>query len=172
MMNTAPWFVVVIMLNTPLSCYGLLGVQTTSQFTMHFYSRGTPVKINTQEFTKLLKRIAEAWNEGDPKKAADCYTEDAIYTEPPANQVYVGRKALYEFFGGDKKPAPRMKMGWHHLAFDEGEQVGFGEYTFEGKNRYHGIVIVKIKEGKVSNWREYQYNSSLEWRDFVGKNRF
>ena len=24
-----------------------------------------------------------------------------------------------------------MKMTWHHLAFDEESQVGFGEYTFQ-----------------------------------------
>lgn len=130
------------------------------------------MKITTAEFTRLLKTIAEGWNEGNPRKAADCYTEDAIYTEPPDKQVYLGRKALYDFFGGDKKPAPPMKMTWHHLAFDEEEQIGFGEYTFQGNNQYHGIVIVKIKGGKVSNWREYQYKSPLEWKDFVGKNRF
>jgi hypothetical protein len=39
-------------------------------------------------------------------------------------------------------------------------------------NRYHGIVVVKIREGKISNWREYQYKSDLEWREFVKKNDF
>ena len=130
------------------------------------------MKITTAEFANLLRTIAEAWNQGDAKKAADCYTEDAIYTEPPDKQMYIGRKALYEFFGGDQKPAPPMKMTWHHLAFDEGKQIGFGEYTFEGNNRYHGIVIVKIRAGKISNWREYQYKSALEWEVFLGKNKF
>jgi hypothetical protein len=132
----------------------------------------TSMKITTDEFTKLLKTIAEAWNEGNARKAADCFTEDAIYTEPPDKQVYVGRKALYEFFGGDKKPDPPMRMTWHHLSFNEEEQLGFGEYTFHGNNRYHGIVIIKIGEGKVSNWREYQYKSDLEWKAFVGQNKF
>lgn len=139
--------------------------------TLH-YVIGGPMKITTQEFRKLLKTIAEGWNEGNPKKAADCFTDDAIYTEPPDKQVYIGRNALYEFFGGDKNPAPPMKMTWHHLAFDETEQIGFGEYTFQGNNRYHGIVIVKIRNGMVCNWREYQYKSALEWEAFLGKNRF
>ena len=129
-------------------------------------------KITAAQFKDLMRTVAAGWNEGDAKKAADCYTDDAIYTEPPDRQVYVGRQALYEFFGGDKKPDPPMKMAWHHLAFDEKSQTGFGEYTFQMNNRYHGIVIVKIRSGKISNWREYQYKSDLEWREFVKKNDF
>lgn len=129
-------------------------------------------KMKTAEFKKLLQTIADGWNEGNARQAADCFTEDAIYIEPPDKQVYVGRKALFEFFGGDKKPAPPMSMTWHHLAFDEDNQIGFGEYTYQGNNRYHGIVIVKIKNEKISNWREYQYKSELEWKDFVEKSAF
>jgi ketosteroid isomerase-like protein len=109
-------------------------------------------KITANQFESLMQTIADGWNEGDAKKAADCYTEDAIYIEPPDKQVYVGRKALYEFFGGDRKPQRPMTMTWHHLAFDEASQIGFGEYTFQMNNRYHGIVIVKIRSGKISNW--------------------
>lgn len=133
---------------------------------------GKTKKIKTAEFKKLLQTVANGWNEGNARQAADCFTEDAIYIEPPDKQVYVGRKALFEFFGGDKKPDPPMSMTWHHLAFDEDSQIGFGEYTYQGNNRYHGIVIIKIKNGKISNWREYQYKSDLKWKDFIEKNEF
>ncbi len=125
-----------------------------------------------KDFVKIMQQISDGWNQGNAKKAADCFAEDAIYTEPPDKQVYVGRQSLYEFFGGDKKPEPPMKMQWHHLAFDEETQIGFGEYTFQMNKRYHGIVIVKIKNGKISNWREYQYQSNLEWNDFIKNNKF
>ena len=65
-----------------------------------------------------------------------------------------------------------MKMTWHHLAFDEESQVGFGEYTFQMNYRYHGVVVVRIRGGKIANWREYQYESPLEWKEFVRKNDF
>jgi hypothetical protein len=129
-------------------------------------------KITAAQFKELMQTVAAGWNEGNATKAADCYTEDAFYTEPPEKQVYAGRKALYEFFGSDRKPEPPMKMIWHHLAFDEVSQIGFGEYTFQMNNRYHGIVIVKIRNGRISNWREYQYKSDLEWKEFVNKNDF
>jgi hypothetical protein len=65
-----------------------------------------------------------------------------------------------------------MKMAWHHLVFDEASQVGAGEYTFEMNNRYHGVVMVHIRDGRIANWREYQYQSTLSFEEFAGENRF
>jgi ketosteroid isomerase-like protein len=131
-----------------------------------------PAKITSDEFRALLGTVAAGWNEGNARKAADCFTEDALYLEPPDRQFYAGRSALYEFFGGATKPEPPMKMTLHHLAFDEASQVGFVEYTFQMNRRYHGIVVVKIRGGKIANWREYQYESKLDWKDFVAKSPF
>jgi hypothetical protein len=139
---------------------------------MNANSSAAADKITVAQFKNLMNTLAAGWNEGNPRKAADCYTEDALYTEPPDKQVYAGRRALYQFFGGDRKPEPPMKMTWHHLVFDEASQIGFGEYTFQMNNRYHGIVVVKIRGGKISNWREYQYKSDQKWREFVEKNDF
>lgn len=124
-----------------------------------------------REFETLMNTVASGWNEGDARKAADCYAEDAIYIEPPDKQLYRGREALYEFFRG-VKPAPPTRMVWHHLSFNAESQVGFGEYTFHGNSRYHGIVVVKLRDGKISRWREYQYKSDRPWEDFVGESRF
>jgi ketosteroid isomerase-like protein len=129
-------------------------------------------RITAAEFRVLMATVAAGWNAGDARKAAERFTEDALYLEPPDKQFYAGRPALYEFFGGATKPEPPMKMTWHHLAFDEGSQVGFGEYTFQMNRRYHGIVVVKIRSGKIANWREYQYESKLDWKDFVAKSPF
>jgi hypothetical protein len=54
----------------------------------------------------------------------------------------------------------------------ERSQIGAGEDTFQGRNRYHGAVFVRIADGKIANWREYQYRSQLPWEEFVGVNRF
>lgn len=118
-----------------------------------------------------MRTVARAWNEGDARKAADCFTEDAVYTEPPDRQVHRGREALYRFFSS-VEPAPPTRMVWHHLAFDPAGQVGFGEYTFHGNSRYHGIVVVRLRDGKISNWREYQYKSELSWQEFIRHNSF
>lgn len=124
-------------------------------------------------FEKLLYQVAEGWNEGDAQKAAECFSEDAIYIEPPDRQFYRGRQALYEFFGGSSGRANPMTMTWHHLLFDATKQIGVGEYTFAYRGREtHGIVIVQIAEGKIRRWREYQYRSEISWEDFVGESIF
>jgi hypothetical protein len=128
--------------------------------------------MTNQEFCELMETIAEGWNRGDARRAAEYFTEDAVYSEPPDRQFYRGRIALYEFFGGDEKPQPPMHMAWHHLAFDALTGVGFGEYTFEMNSRYHGIVVVRTREGKISNWREYQFKSDLTWTEFTKLNPF
>ncbi len=65
-----------------------------------------------------------------------------------------------------------MDMRWHHIVFDADSQVGVGEYTFQGKSRYHGVVIVQLEEGLIARWREYQYTSELDWEVFVGESHF
>jgi hypothetical protein len=130
------------------------------------------MNISTEEYNRLMQTVADGWNEGKARKAADCFSEDAVYIEPPSNQLYHGRAELYDFFGGDQGTDVPMQMVWHHLAFNEEEQIGFGEYTFQMNNRYHGIVIVKIEGGLIKRWREYQYRSELNWEQFVSQNPF
>ena len=126
----------------------------------------------TAEFEILMQTIADGWNKGNARKAADCFSEDAVYVEPPDRQLYRGREELYEFFGGDHGPEIPMQMTWHHLAFNEEEQVGFGEYSFQAQGKYHGIVTVKLQNGLVQFWREYQYKSELNWKEFTQHNPF
>lgn len=119
-------------------------------------------------FVSLMETVARGWNEGDARLAAECFADDAVYVEPPDLQRYEGRVALFEFFGGDEPPS--MSMTWHHLAVDG--EIGFGEYTFRGGRQYHGIVVVRIRDGLIDRWREYQYVSDQDWEAFVGPSRF
>ena len=130
------------------------------------------VKLTTSAFHELMQTVAEGWKEGNARKAADCFREDAIYVEPPDKQLYHGRAELYEFFGGDAGTEIPMQMTWHHLTFNEQEQVGFGEYTFQMNSRYHGIVIVSLEAGLIKYWREYQYRSEFSWEEFTSHTPF
>lgn len=42
--------------------------------------------ITAAQIKNLMRTVATGWNDWDAKKAADCYTEDALYTEPPDRQ--------------------------------------------------------------------------------------
>jgi ketosteroid isomerase-like protein len=129
-------------------------------------------RITSKGFERLMQLVANSWNKGDARKAADCFAENAIYSEPPDKQLYKGRAELFKFFGGNEGRTSAMKMTWHHLVFDEEKQVGAGEFTFEFGNKVHGVAMIKVTEGKISNWREYWYESDLDWEKFIGENKF
>ena len=124
------------------------------------------------EFIRLLRRLADGWNTGNARQAADCFAEDALYTEPPDRQYYSGRDALYRFFGGESGRAGEMNMTWHHIVFDEESQIGAGEFTFTYGDAVHGVTMIKVRDGLISNWREYWYASPLSWESFTAKNSF
>jgi len=126
--------------------------------------------MDRSEFASLLQRVADGWNRGDPGWAADCFTPDAIYLEPPDAQRHEGRKALVAFFRGDGPTARAMSMTWHHAAYDPDRGLGFGEYTFSvpGSFTAHGVAVVTIRDGSIASWREYQYRSDLPFSDFAG----
>ncbi|MEW6405295.1 MAG: nuclear transport factor 2 family protein [Chloroflexota bacterium] len=129
-------------------------------------------KLTHSGFARLLQCLADGWNQGDARQAADCFTEDALYTEPPDKQYYSGREALYHFFGGEHGRAGDMDMVWHHILFDEEKQLGAGEFTFTYGSTVHGVAMIKVRDGLISNWREYWYASHLSWEAFTEKNRF
>lgn len=129
--------------------------------------------ISKIEFEQLLQKVAVGWNNGDARTAANCFSENAVYIEPPQQQLYIGREELFEFFGGEKGRAEPMHMSWHYLIFDELKQIGTGEYTFRYKGRItHGLVIVQIQKEKIARWREYQYRTKVEWDEFIGESSF
>ena len=127
-------------------------------------------EITVSRFRRLLERLADCWNRGDPAAAAACFTRDAVYVEPPDRQRYIGRDALEAFFRGDGVEPRPMSMTWHHSAYDPDRGMGFGEYSFSIPGRFaaHGVAIVTVRDGLIATWREYQYPSPLLFLDFAG----
>jgi hypothetical protein len=127
--------------------------------------------LSAKEFRDVMDTVSIGWNEGRATVAAACFAENAQYSAPPSPPK-IGRLALYEYFGGAKGRELPMRIQWHHLVFDPRNQIGIGEYTFKYRIQTHGIVIVKVENGLISNWREYEVESELPWDQFVGTNRF
>lgn len=122
--------------------------------------------MNQQQYIALMQTVADGWNTKNAKQAVECFTDDAIYIEPPDKQFFKGKKELYEYFGGDT--GFDMKLTWHHLFFNEDEQIGSGEYTFEmNETIHHGVAVIEIKNEKISLWREYDTVGKLSYDNFL-----
>jgi hypothetical protein len=126
-----------------------------------------------EHFARLLAEVAAGWNGGDTWRAAACFTEEAVYSAAGDSTARRGRKALFDFFGGERGRASPMSMTWHHQAFDPVAQVGFGEYTF-GYAGYqaHGVTVIQLRQGRIARWREYEVSSAASWSEFTRSNPF
>lgn len=125
------------------------------------------------DFERLLEQVAVGWNNNDAEHAANAFSENAIYSEPPNKQLYIGRMNIYEFFGGAEGRDYKMNMVWHHTSYNELDSVGAGEFSFSWPGgQVHGVVSIKVSDGLISNWREYYYESDVIWEEFVSENPF
>jgi hypothetical protein len=59
-------------------------------------------RSNEQQFRELMQTVAAGWNEGNPAKAANCFTEDAVYMGPPDKQCTLGALRYLSFSGVPK----------------------------------------------------------------------
>ena len=121
------------------------------------------------ELRNLLDSLAEAWSRRDYATAADAFAEDVRYGDP-TRYSFNGRTELRAFFEADEGYDQRTV--WHTIVFDEEQQIGAVEYTYEGTYRYHGTVLIKIENSKIARWREYQHIDPREWETFTSTTAF
>ena len=118
------------------------------------------------DFDSLMGRVAQGWTTNDTELALSAFTPDAVYTEPPDRQYYRGHGELRRFFDAVR---PGSSMIWHHLWYDPETGVGAGEYSFHNGGRdtaVHGVAVVKLHDGKIQVWREYQRRGAIGFEDF------
>jgi len=125
--------------------------------------------MNRNEFEILLKSLADAWSRRDYSSAAKFFTEDIRYGDP-TRYSFSNRMQLQEFFEADE--GYDQKTVWHTIIFDESTQTAAAEYTYEGTYRYHGVVLIRLKDNKIWRWREYQHIDDRDWKTFVSSTMF
>jgi len=120
--------------------------------------------MTRDEFIALLNTMAEGWNGNDPDRVANCFAEDVDYADP-LNYQMNSRDELRAFF--ELPEGSSQWVEWHSIIFDEHAQAGAAEYSYEEAQRYHGLVLVRVANGLVTHWREYQHVSDLDHDEFV-----
>jgi len=126
-----------------------------------------PREPRATEFESVMATLAEAWSKQDTKLALSSFTADALYIQPPDLQMYRGTAELEKLFAALR---PGTFMKFHNLAFDAGTQVGFGEFSFGragAAKADHGVVVVTLRGGRISLWREYFQAGPSSFSDFV-----
>lgn len=111
--------------------------------------------LTSDEFRGLLQQLADAWTDLDGDRAAELFADDAVYMQPPDEQLFVGRDQLRAYFGPlDPGTYLRLDNVW----FDEVHQRGACEFTFGVGDQEpvdHGVAIVDVADRRIRAWREY-----------------
>ena len=111
----------------------------------------------------MLDRMAADWTRKDYRAVADRFGDRLFYSDS-LNYSFSTRADLFGFFEDDGGRPQSCRF--HGIVYDERRGLGAAEYTYEGTFRYHGTVWVRIEEGKIVEWREYQHKSDLDWKEF------
>jgi uncharacterized protein (TIGR02246 family) len=111
--------------------------------------------VDATAFRALVQQLADAWGALDGDAAAELFADDAVYMQPPEEQVFVGRDQLRAYFGPlDPGTYLRLDNVW----FDEAAQRGAVEFTFGVGSQEvadHGVAIVDVAGDRIGAWREY-----------------
>lgn len=121
------------------------------------------------EFSAMLRALAEAWTRHDYAAVCDWFADDVRYADP-TRYALRGKKQLRAFFEDDGGHPQRSLF--HVAVFDEDQQTGAAEYTYKGHHQYHGVVLIRVKGGKITHWREYQHVDERPWADFTASTAF
>jgi hypothetical protein len=121
------------------------------------------------EFQQQLNELAQAWQEKNYQRAVSFFAEQIVYADP-TRYAMNGKPELLKFFEEDE--GYPQHTTWHNVVFDEARQVGAVEYTYIGTYQYHGVVLIKLQDGLITHWREYQHVSDQDHRQFVGRTFF
>jgi len=128
-------------------------------------------RMSAEQFDHLMQTVRKAWLEGSAETAVTCFSPTAIFSIPPSTGI-VGRENISKVFVSGQHRELVKKVDWHHLIFDPSQQIGAAEFTIERRIPTHGVIIIKISHGLISNWREYAIASDQTWDKFTGMNNF
>lgn len=121
------------------------------------------------EFRELLNRLAKGWASRDYAQVAEAFAEDVCYADP-LRYSFHNRASLRAFFEADE--GREQSTVFHTVIFDEARQVASVEYTYEGSHRYHGVALIRLENGRITHWREYQHIDPRAWPEFVAGTEF
>ncbi|HSM02285.1 MAG TPA: nuclear transport factor 2 family protein [Acidimicrobiia bacterium] len=123
--------------------------------------------LDATGFRDLMSTLADAWARLDADAAIACFTDDAVYMQPPDLQFYEGRDQLRSYFGALTEGT---YLDFHGIWFDEVRQVGCAEFSFGVRGRPeadHGAIVLTLRDDLIAVWREYVQPGPADFGAFV-----
>lgn len=122
-------------------------------------------------FAALIGRVATAWSDQNTDAALRCFTDDAVYMQPPDVQLFVGHAELRPYFDALTEGTI---LTVHHVAFDIPTQIGMAEFSFGHVARQTadvGVAVIAVRRQRIHSWREYVTQGPAEFGEFISPER-
>lgn len=112
----------------------------------------------------VAHNMVNAWNALDVPGIAALFAEDGRFQSMMAPEAVVGRAAIEAQFAALLADASRLDLQLRNIAVS-GEVVFLERvdvFTYRGKEGSVPVVaVLEVRDGKVSEWREYYDRASL-----------
>jgi uncharacterized protein (TIGR02246 family) len=115
--------------------------------------------MSADELKHLLDELSERWRRRDAQGAAELFSENALYSEPPAHNLQ-GRPAIAAFFRAFFAAHYAIEFSFSRLLIGEDEAAAewsFGYYRMsDGKQRrLAGIAFIDTAGGLIRIWHSF-----------------
>ncbi len=126
-------------------------------------------KLTREIAVALFERRREAWLASDADAYMALWSDDMVIDIPGRSESICGKDAYAKLIDSSMKSLRPVSWEFHSLAVD-GDQV-LAEWTLTGEYRagnksirWRGMSICRLRDGLISEWREYWDPASLQER--------
>jgi len=121
--------------------------------------------MKLSELKAVMKKYGKAWELRDPEMLAECFVKSGTYQESPHAKPYRGHEGIKRFWRNIVvKRTKNIKFKTRSVYLSEDKKTGFAEWecvnNFKergkwGTDHMYGIMILKMKGGKIVSLNEY-----------------
>ena len=115
--------------------------------------------MSADEVKLLLDQLSKRWGKRDAQGAAELFSENALYSEPPAHELH-GRPAITTFFRAFFATHYAIEFTFSRILIGEGEAAAEWSFSYsrasDGKRRrLSGIAFIDTNAGRIQVWRSF-----------------
>jgi SnoaL-like domain len=127
-------------------------------------------RLSLDDYIDLMKNCLNAWNNADPGKVADCYTEDLEYRDPTVPDGITNRADFIDYLRLIFKVWPIQEWIPKNI-YPHAEEGSFSiDYAFKIANekktiRGNGMDRIVFHNEKIK--LNYVYLNAEKWKDWI-----
>lgn len=127
--------------------------------------------VNAGVFDRWLDTMGRAWEAGDPDRAAELFTDDAVYYETPFSEPLRGREAIRAYWA--EVPSVQENVSYRHQVVATTDEVGIARWSVSldrtGSSvhaEFDGVFLVTLDSGgRCREFREWWHRTETNQED-------